>query len=101
MRDVSSGIDIPVEFWVISGGHTSNSSCNVVNALRETRMPMWYWYNLRSLSGCSDRCVMYAGLVLVLDYDSYQVMHSTTHCEVVVFLLYAYIVVNSRRYVRA
>jgi len=38
------------------------------------------------LSGCSDRCVMYAGVVLAVDYDSYQVIHSATHWVVVVFL---------------
>jgi len=29
---------------------------------------------------------MYAGLVLIVDYDSYQVMHSAAHWVVVVFL---------------
>ena len=29
---------------------------------------------------------MYAGMVLVVDYDSYQVVHSMAHCVVFVFL---------------
>jgi len=28
---------------LLYGGHTCNSSCNVVYTLRETRMLMWYW----------------------------------------------------------
>ena len=49
-----------------------------------------YTSNLRSLFGCSDRCVMYAGLLLVVDHDS-----------LLFSLPYAHMEVNSRRYVRA
>ena len=32
-------------------------------------------YNLRSLSSCSDRRIMYAGVVLVVSYNSFHIVY--------------------------